>query len=31
VDSKIYQALLERLTQKGFDISKLENSPQQGD
>ncbi|HEX5698817.1 MAG TPA: lipocalin family protein, partial [Rhodoferax sp.] len=27
VNSKIYQALLERLTQKGFDISKLENSP----
>ena len=31
VDSKSYQTLLERLTQKGFDISKLENSPQQGD
>jgi apolipoprotein D and lipocalin family protein len=31
VDGKSYQALLERLTQKGFDISKLENSPQQGD
>ena len=27
VDSTSYQALLERLTQKGFDISKLENSP----
>ena len=31
VDAKSYQALLERLTQKGFDISKLENSPQKGD
>lgn len=31
VDSKIYQALLERLTQKGFDIGKLELSPQLGD
>lgn len=31
VDSKNFQALLERLTQKGFDIGKLENSPQQGD
>lgn len=28
VDSKSYQDLLERLTQKGFDISKLEPSPQ---
>jgi apolipoprotein D and lipocalin family protein len=31
VDSTSYQALLERLTKKGFEISKLENSPQQGD
>lgn len=31
VDSKNYQALLERLTQKGFDIGKLELSPQLGD
>jgi apolipoprotein D and lipocalin family protein len=31
VDSKSYQALLERLTQKGFDINKLELSPQLGD
>jgi apolipoprotein D and lipocalin family protein len=31
VDSKSYQALLERLTQKGFDISKLENSAQKDD
>lgn len=31
VDSKSYQALLERLTQQGFDIGKLENSPQQDD
>lgn len=31
VDNQTYQALLERLTQQGFDISKLENSPQQGD
>ncbi|WP_296491505.1 lipocalin family protein [Rhodoferax sp.] len=27
VDSTTYLSLLERLTQKGFDISKLENSP----
>lgn len=31
VDDKSYQALLERLTQKGFDLSKLEVSPQQGE
>lgn len=31
VDHPSYQALLERLTQKGFDINKLELSPQQGD
>jgi apolipoprotein D and lipocalin family protein len=31
VDSKSYQALLERLTRQGFDISKLELSPQLGD
>jgi apolipoprotein D and lipocalin family protein len=31
VDSKSYQALLERQTQKGFDINKLELSPQLGD
>ena len=31
VDNKSYQALLERLTQKGFDISKLDISLQQGD
>lgn len=31
VDNKRYQALLERLTQKGFDISKLEISPQHGE
>ncbi|MDI1246365.1 MAG: lipocalin family protein [Rhodoferax sp.] len=31
VDNKSYLALLERLTQKGFDISKLALSPQQGD
>ena len=31
VDSKSYQALLARLTQQGFDISKLELSPQLGD
>lgn len=31
VDSKSYQALLERLTRQGFDITKLELSPQPGD
>ena len=31
VDSKNYQALLERLRQQGFDIGKLELSPQRGD
>ena len=31
VDNTSYQALLGRLTEKGFDINKLENSPQQGD
>ncbi len=31
VDPASYQALLARLTEKGFDINKLENSPQQGD
>jgi len=31
IDKQTYQALLERLTQQGFDISTLENSPQQGD
>lgn len=31
VDSKSYQALLARLTQQGFDIGKLELSPQLGD
>jgi apolipoprotein D and lipocalin family protein len=31
VDGKSCRALLQRQTQKGFEISKLENSPHQDD